>query len=63
MASIQLGTAVRATADHQPSYPNPLVVSAGEEVAVGREDTEWVGWLWCTNAAGKSGWVPKTSLI
>jgi uncharacterized protein YgiM (DUF1202 family) len=49
----------RATADREPSYPDPLVVNAGEEVTIGREDTEWVGWLWCTNAAGKSGWIPK----
>jgi 8-oxo-dGTP pyrophosphatase MutT (NUDIX family) len=53
------GTIARATADHKPYYPDPLVVSVGEEVTVGREDTEWVGWLWCTSAAGKSGWVPK----
>ena len=58
-AIFEPGTQVKATADRQPSYPDPLVVSAGEEVTVGREDTEWVGWLWCTNAAGKSGWVPK----
>lgn len=59
MEPFEPGTVVRATADYQPAYPDPLVVSAGEEVTVGREDTEWVGWVWCANAAGKGGWVPK----
>lgn len=58
-APIQPGAIVLATADRQPTYPDPLVLCAGDEVMVGREDTEWVGWLWCTNGEEKSGWVPK----
>ena len=27
-------------------------------MTVGREDTEWPGWLWCTTMAGASGWAP-----
>jgi hypothetical protein len=21
--------------------------------------TEWAGWVWCTNQAGRSGWAPE----
>jgi uncharacterized protein YgiM (DUF1202 family) len=57
--SFEPGQTVKTTADYQPAYPDPLVVKAGEVVMVGREDTEWVGWVWCTNVTGKGGWVPK----
>jgi uncharacterized protein YgiM (DUF1202 family) len=36
-----------------------LSVEAGEELIVGREES---GWLWCTNQAGQSGWVPAEHL-
>lgn len=39
-------------------YPNPLTFHAGEALALGAHDTEWPGWVWCTNAAGHSGWAP-----
>jgi len=32
-----------------------LSVRAGEELAIGEEES---GWFWCTNQAGQSGWVP-----
>jgi hypothetical protein len=28
-------------------------------LAVGEEESEWPGWVWCTNQAGKSRWVPE----
>lgn len=40
-------------------YADPLTVRAGEALAVGRRDDEWPGWVWCTNAAGQSGWAPE----
>jgi hypothetical protein len=30
-------------------------VSVGEVLAIGEEES---GWIWCTNQAGQSGWVP-----
>ena len=33
-----------------------LTVRAGEEVAVGADES---GWLWCSNQHGHSGWVPR----
>jgi len=47
----------RVIADHQMSYPDPLVVFAGEEVTVGERDTRWP-YIWCVNGDGKGGWVP-----
>lgn len=45
--------------DWQVVYPDPLTLSAGEEVTLGRRDTEWLGWIWCVNRAGQGGWVPE----
>ena len=24
-----------------------------------RGETEWLGWIWCTDSSGKSAWVPE----
>jgi hypothetical protein len=51
----------RVIADYQAPYANPIVVGAGDEITIDSgKKTDWVGWLWCTNRAGKSGWVPET---
>ena len=49
----------RVTTDYQRAYPDPIVMTKGEELKVGQEDVEWIGWVWCTSLSGKSGWVPK----
>jgi hypothetical protein len=36
-----------------------LSVSVGEELAFGKEESDW---LWCTNRAGRSGWVPADNV-
>jgi hypothetical protein len=28
-------------------------------VTVGRNDTQWPGFVWCTNQAGKGSWTPE----
>jgi len=48
----------RVLADYRVSYPDPLVVSAGDELSVGKKDPEYPGWVWCTNSSGKGGWLP-----
>jgi uncharacterized protein YgiM (DUF1202 family) len=40
-------------------YTDPLTVRAGETLTVGRRDDEWPGWVWVTNEARKSGWMPE----
>ena len=52
-------TSARVIAAWQVTYSDPLTLRAGEEVTVGKHDTEWPGWVWCTNRAGKGGWVPE----
>ncbi len=49
----------RVIADYESAYPDPLVIHAGEELAVDDRPTEWDGWLWCTAHSGKEGWVPE----
>lgn len=53
---------VRIIRKYTPQYPDPLSVSAGEKVLVGREDGEFPGWRWCRAADGREGWVPRELL-
>ncbi len=47
--------------DYQAPYPDPIQARAGEEVVLDMDKkTDITGWVWCTNRAGKSGWVPKS---
>jgi hypothetical protein len=46
-------------AEYQAAYPDPLVMRAGEVLAIGEKESEWGGWLWCTNQQGASRWVPE----
>ena len=50
----------RVIAECQTPFPDPLVVGAGEELTITERDSEWGGWVWCTNREGKSGWVPES---
>ncbi|MBF6590902.1 MAG: SH3 domain-containing protein [Ktedonobacterales bacterium] len=54
----------RAIGEYAISYPDPISVGAGETIAVSEKSDQWAGnpawvWLWCTDARGKSGWVPS----
>ena len=54
----------RVIAEHQALYPNPLTVEAGELLIISEKVEYWNGnpdwvWIWCTDARGKTGWVPK----
>ena len=49
---------VRAIQSYRVQYMNPLKVSEGDVVLVGREDNEYPGWRWCTAGDGRQGWVP-----
>ena len=56
------GRKMRVITEHRVVHTDPMALQAGDVVQVGRRDDEWSGWLWCTNAAGKSGWVPESYL-
>ena len=50
----------RVIADYEAPYPDPIVVKEGDEITIDSSNkTDWAGWVWCTNNAGKSGWVPE----
>jgi hypothetical protein len=56
------GSVGRVTKAWHAIYPDPITFRAGDELALGVRDAEWPGWIWCTNHAGKSGWVPESYL-
>lgn len=57
------GSRVRVIVDYQAPYADPIAAEQGDEVTIdSSRTTEWQGWVWCTNRAGKSGWVPETYL-
>jgi hypothetical protein len=59
----QFTSRVRVVADYQAPYIDPISGKAGDEVVIDRaQKTEYMGWLWCINRAGKSGWVPESYL-
>jgi len=53
------GRTCRVVADYATPFPDPLVLRAGQQLAVGDRKSEWHGWLWCTTRDGKSAWVPE----
>jgi len=48
--------------EYQAAYPEPFVVKAGEVLTSGDKESEWPGWVWCTNREGESRWVPEAYL-
>ena len=49
----------RVVSEYQSAYSEPLVISTGEQLAIGEKESDWSGWVWCTNRDGKSRWVPE----
>jgi hypothetical protein len=47
----------RVVREYPSPYSEPLVIRAGEELAIDEKESEWSGWIWCTNRDGKSRWV------
>lgn len=52
----------RVITAHNASSIDPLEVTEGQTVEVGRGSTDWPGFLWCTNPQGQGGWVPEAYL-
>lgn len=48
----------RVKLEHQVRFPNPIEITFGQRVRVGREDEEFPGWKWCKATDGREGWVP-----
>jgi hypothetical protein len=49
---------------HQRSYDDPITLVQGERVRLEERDlwNDQYLWIWCTNDAGKSGWVADSFL-
>ena len=56
------GIPMRAVAAWEPSDRAPIVLGVADTVTVGRRDTDWPGFVWCTDSAGVAGWVPEELL-
>ncbi len=54
--------AYRVTKPYQTGVAVPLTACKGERLRFERRKTEWAGWVWCTDAAGRCGWVPENWL-
>jgi hypothetical protein len=48
--------------EHQASREDPIAMRAGDPVTVGRRDTTWPEYAWCTGADEREGWVPEAFL-
>lgn len=53
----------RVIKPHKPSSRDILTVRRGDVLRFERRPSEWPGWLYCTNADGKSGWAPESWVI
>jgi len=48
---------------HRASYKEVLIAPKGTRLSFERRESEWDGWLWCTDPSDKSGiagWVPES---
>ncbi len=48
--------------EHKRIYDEGIQFRCGEPVEIGRRDTRWSSWLWCTTATGVGAWVPEQLL-
>lgn len=48
--------------EHKRSYDEGIRFRYGEPVEIGRRDTRWSSWLWCSTATGVGAWVPQQLL-
>jgi SH3-like domain-containing protein len=44
--------------DHESSYPNPISFKRGDDLMIGKKDTEFQNWMWVTTKDGNQGWAP-----
>lgn len=41
-------------------YPDPIAMTPGDDLQLGKRDPEYPGWVWATSTrTSKSGWVPE----
>jgi len=50
---------LKITTAYTSAYPDPLNLVKGQRLSVGKKDSEWPGWVWCTDHNNIGGWVPE----
>ena len=56
------GKKCRVIEKYESPYTDPLLITKGEILSIGEKESEWSGWIWCTNKDGESRWVPESYL-
>lgn len=51
---------VRVKEPHITNIPDPVRFVTGETLGVGHRDQVWTSYVWCTDQAGRAGWVPDS---
>ena len=49
----------RVATDFEGRSADPIFAVAGERLTWKRRPSEYPGWVWCTDSAGRTGWVPE----
>ena len=49
----------KVVSDYKSPYIDPLKIRKGEILRIVNKESEWSGWVWCTNKKGKQRWVPR----
>ena len=49
----------KVISDYKSPYIDPLKIRKAEILRIGNKESEWPGWVWCTNKKGKQRWVPR----
>ena len=62
MTEVRLPQRVRVVEAHVTSDPNPIRFREGDTLGVGHHDQVWKDYVWGTDQAGRSGWVPDAYL-
>ncbi|MEW5924844.1 MAG: SH3 domain-containing protein [Candidatus Zixiibacteriota bacterium] len=52
--------ACRVIKAYRSAYPNPLKLKKNDRIRTGEKESEWPGWIWCTDQKNISGWVPES---
>jgi len=58
----ELPQRVRMTRPHVTSDADPVRFRTGDTLGVGHHDQQWTAYVWCTDSAGRAGWVPDEYL-
>ena len=56
------GKKCRVIEKYESPYTDPLLITKGEILTISEKESEWSGWIWCTNKDGESRWVPEKYL-